>query len=67
MSLTKDGISTTRNRGKFAYEQFYSAIKRRNLVQWDYRDTSGKLHSGIAKSLEAAIVAAAEASAEMVN
>jgi hypothetical protein len=52
--LTIDGISTTKIRGNFRTEEFYSKLSRRWLVQWDYWDSSGDLHSGVAPSIEAA-------------
>ena len=75
MALTKNGISTTTTRGTFAYAVYYKqqslTDKYRGLppeqrVQWDYRDTSGKLHSGIARTLETAYQAAANCSGESV-
>jgi hypothetical protein len=52
--LTKNGVSTTTKPGQFAYEPYNSAVLEGERVQWDYRDKNGKLHSGIAKTLEEA-------------
>ena len=60
MSLTENGISTTRNINQFAAEVFFSRINNKFLVQWDYRDETGTLHSGIAPSPESALKAASQ-------
>jgi hypothetical protein len=57
--LTKGGISTTRGRDTFRREAFYSRAMRRYLIQWDYRDKAGELHSGIADTTPEAEEAAA--------
>lgn len=59
-TMTKNGVSTTTSRDQFQCEEFYSDILKRTLFQWDYRDENGKLHSGVAKSLDAAGAAAAK-------
>lgn len=64
--LTKGGISTTRTPGTFAYEEYWCRITKRHLVQWDYRDTNGKLFSGIAKSIEQARQIAQQQSGEVI-
>jgi len=58
MSLTEHGVSTTTERDCFRYETFRPAWRRCVRVQWDYRDAAGELHSGVAKTLDAAKVAA---------
>jgi hypothetical protein len=52
-TMTKAGLSTTIERDCFRYEtaRMFDIIR----TQWDYRDAAGKLHSGIAKDLGAAI------------
>lgn len=67
MSITEHGVSTTRTPGEFACEQFHSRIRRKPFYQWDYRDSSGELHSGIAMSRAAAITAAELASGEVIR
>jgi hypothetical protein len=57
--ITIDGISTTKIRGSFRTEEFYSKLSRCWLVQWDYRDQSGDLHTGISLTIEGARKAAA--------
>lgn len=52
--LTKNGVSTTQGRDQFAYEKYYNKVLKRHIVQWDYRDANGQLHSGTAKTLEEA-------------
>jgi hypothetical protein len=69
MALTENGISTTKGHGQFRYETYQTAfapVKGITRVQWDYRDTKGVLHSGIAKSVEEARKAARVASGESV-
>ncbi len=58
--ITENGVSTTTERGQFQCERFYSCFSRSWLVQWDYRDQAGKLHSGVSRSIEAAKKAAAK-------
>lgn len=58
--MTKDGISTTISKGQFQCERFYSFVLKEYRFQWDYRDHRGELHSGVAKSFDAAIAAAAK-------
>ena len=76
MELTKDGCSTTKARGQFAYEVYYKTQSRideyrgkplEQRVQWDYRDTKGKLFSGIAKTVNEALDAAENQSGERVS
>lgn len=56
--LTQNGVSTIKS-NEFKYEKYYSVIiTRKPYIQWDYRDENGKLHSGIATSIEAAKIAA---------
>lgn len=73
MSLTQNGISTTRQKGQFAYEEYelplsstdiYRGLSAPTRVQWDYRDTKGTLFSGIAKTVEQARQAAEKQSGE---
>jgi hypothetical protein len=58
--LSKNGVSTTIVKDQFNYEVFYSEILRGERVQWDYRDVTGKLHSGVSKTLELAKQSAAK-------
>lgn len=62
MSLTENGVSTTKNSNSFLYEKFTTKIGRKTIerVQWDYRDNDGVLHSGIAKDFESACVQASK-------
>jgi hypothetical protein len=48
------GISTTTLRSAFRYNTYYSHLAKKMLVQWDYRDIGGKLHSGVALSVSSA-------------
>ena len=52
--LTKNGISTTKT-GEFRCEEFNTWVTGKKMVQWDYRDDNGVLHSGIAQSMEEAM------------
>jgi hypothetical protein len=76
MELTKNGCSTTKRCGQFAYEVYfkpqnpidaYRGKPAEQRVQWDYRDTKGKLFSGIAKRVEQARQVAANQSNETVD
>jgi hypothetical protein len=58
MSLTERGISTTIKNDCFRHENFRPAWHRKTMVQWDYRDSLGELHTGVAKDLDAAKSAA---------
>lgn len=62
MTLTANGVSTTKERNSFQYEKFTTKIGRKNIerVQWDYRDKNGVLHTGIAKDFEAACLQASK-------
>ena len=59
-TMTKNGVSTTTSRGQFQCEEFYSDVLKGTRFQWDYRDENGELHSGIVKSYDAAVAAAAK-------
>ncbi|MHB1167033.1 MAG: DUF3873 family protein [Carboxydocellales bacterium] len=48
--LTKNGVTTTQKPGQFQCERHYCSISRKEQVHWDYRDTNGRLHTGVAKS-----------------
>jgi len=48
--LTKDGVSGTRGVGEYRCEPYYSAVQHGWRWQWDYRDTTGRLWSGVAKT-----------------
>ncbi len=65
-NLNKNGCTITNDRGQFAYEEYYSPIAQGMRVQWDYRDSKGRLYSGIAKSIEAAKAEAQKQSGEMI-
>lgn len=67
MAPSENGFSTTNTPGQFAYENFYSAMLRRDMVQWDYRDTRGVLHTGIARTIHRAKLAAQRASNETID
>ena len=67
MALTdKDGISTTKTPGQFAFVVYYSVALRGERVQWDYRDTNGMLHSGVAGTIEQAMQVAERFSGEKI-
>lgn len=51
MKTDKNGVSTTKRE---QYEEYYSHILKRRLVQYDYRDTDGELFSCVADTLEEA-------------
>jgi hypothetical protein len=40
--------------GEFQYEKFTAGLRRNPVIQWDYRDKEGELHTGIAKTVEEA-------------
>jgi hypothetical protein len=58
--LTRDGISTTKKIGSLRTEEFYSKISKKTMIQWDYRDAKGVLHSGISATLQMARKAASK-------
>ena len=66
MTLTINGISTTTAEQRFAHELYYSPVLRKNMIQWDYRDSRGKLHSGVARSVEQAKKIAEKRSSEKI-
>ncbi len=37
--------------GELVCESFKSSVKKCRLVEWNYRDTAGVLHTGICKSI----------------
>jgi len=41
-------------RGQEQYEEFWSSVLRRKMVQYDYRAKTGQLFSTVAKDLETA-------------
>jgi hypothetical protein len=47
MSLNPKNLSN----GCEQYEEFYSGIKRSNLIQYDYRATNGELFSTVGSNL----------------
>lgn len=49
--LTENGVSTTMDKDQFRYERISSPVTKRTYIQWDYRDKNGKLHSGVARTL----------------
>ena len=52
--LTEHGVSTTIERDCFRYETYHPTGKTHTRIQWDYRDSQGVLHSGIARDLPSA-------------
>lgn len=58
MSLTEQGVSTTTERNSFKFEVYQPVGSKTTKVQWDYRDASGELHTGIACDLNYAKAAA---------
>jgi hypothetical protein len=44
----------------FQCSSYYSALAKKRMLIWDYRDKRGELHSGVAPSLEQATTAAQE-------
>jgi hypothetical protein len=65
--LNENGISTTRGRGQFRAEKFFSATIRRWYWQWDYRDSKGRLFTGIAPTEEEAQQRAARQTGEVIS
>lgn len=65
--LTENGVSTTRAAGEFRCERYYSAVQHGWRWQWDYRDTTGRLWSGVAKTVFQARQAASRWSGEEVK
>jgi hypothetical protein len=55
MTMTVNGVTTTKKNDQFQCERFYSSILKGYRYQWDYRDINGELHSGVAKTEELAI------------
>ena len=53
MKTDVNGCSTTAA-GQEQWEDYYSIVTRRNLVQYDYRTPEGKLFSCVAQSLTVA-------------
>ena len=73
--LTKNGISTTRQTGQFAYEVYFLPQSRvdeyrgkplERRIQWDYRDMNGKLYSGVVETIGQAKQAAQNQSGEPI-
>lgn len=58
--LTENGVSTTKGNGEFKYEEFYSSVLKKHKIAWDYRDTNGVLHSGVANTVEEAKLKASQ-------
>lgn len=61
MSLTDNGISTTTELDSFKWQQYSLRGKGggiRTRIQWEYRDKSGALHSGVTHTLLDACMAA---------
>lgn len=56
--LTLGGITTTITPGEFKVGIYRSLVDLKVLVQWDYRDYEGVLHTGVAPTLNAAKLAA---------
>ena len=52
MALTANGISTTTANGQEQYETFRSRVTKKDMVQYDYRDTDGELYSCSGKTLD---------------
>lgn len=46
--------SITAERQVIRVEKYWSVLKKMDIVQWDYRDTGGRLHTGITESVELA-------------
>lgn len=67
MPITKDAVSTTNTSPHFQTETLYSGFRRRKMVFWDYRDSKGKLHSGISRTVHRARLAAQRASNETID
>lgn len=44
----------------FQCSSYYSALAKKRMLIWDYRDKRGTLHSGVAPTLEEATAAASE-------
>ncbi len=51
MQTDKNGCSICEN-GRESYEEFYSDILKKNLIQYDYRTPEGKLFSCCTNNLE---------------
>lgn len=51
--MNKNGCSTCKA-GEEKYEEYYNRSLKKNLVQYDYRDTDGQLFSCVAPTLEKA-------------
>jgi len=62
--MTKNGVSTTTTPRTFKCERYKSSLSQTWKVQWDYRDSKGKLHTGIAASEEEARLEAERQSGE---
>lgn len=67
MKISKDGVTTTNTPGQFQTEPFFSSVRRRRLVQWDYRDSKGRLFTGIARTIHRARLAAQRLSNETID
>jgi len=58
MSLSVNGVSTTTERDYFRCEVYKPVGLEDVRVQWDYRDASGELHTGVARDVLSAKAAA---------
>ena len=45
----------TINPDQFVCQDYFSDVIKKRLFQWDYRDRTGKLYSGVAVSYEKAV------------
>jgi len=66
MALTERGVSTTRTPGTFRAEAFRATHNGQRYIQWDYCAHTGRLYSGVARSIEAAKRAARQESSENI-
>lgn len=64
--LTKNGVSTTKGRRVFKFERWFS-YNGTSHVQWDYRDSKGVLHSGVAMTVKQGKAKAEKASGEKIQ
>lgn len=61
------GHPIKREPGDFAFVRFYCAVLRREMVQWNYTDGCGKVHTGVAADVELAANQAALASGDEIS
>jgi len=67
MPTSENPLSTTNAPRHFQTQNFYSGVRRRYLVAWDYTDSKRHVHSGVSRTIHRARLAAQRASNETID